>query len=56
MSKCQAIVSHFSGSMCNSIFDYLKPDSNDRVTIFSFRLGMNIDGPIQADDNDYLPA
>ena len=55
INKCQSIASHFSSAITTSIFEYLKPDSQDRINVFSFRLGMNIDEATQVDDGDYLP-
>lgn len=32
------------------MFDYLRPDSHDRVSILSFKLAMNVEGDVQAND------
>lgn len=42
ISKCQSITTTFSTNICEKIFDYLKPDAQDRIVILSFKLGMGV--------------
>lgn len=55
ITKCQSISTTFTGSVSDKIFDYLKPDINDKIGILSFKLGMSLDQPIQEGQEDYLP-
>ena len=55
MSKCQSVGDAFKGSISQKMFDYLRPDSHDRVSILSFKLAMNIEGDVPSNEEDYLP-
>lgn len=37
------------------MFDYFKPDNQDKIGILTFKLGMGIDEPVDEEEDDYLP-
>jgi Ca2+-binding EF-hand superfamily protein len=55
VQKCQSVGSNFAGSISQQMFDYLKPDSLDRVGILSFKLAVGSEEGAQGVEEDYLP-
>lgn len=55
IAKCQSVDASFKGTICEKIFDYLKPDSQDRVGLLSFKLGTGLDEVEVEGDEDFLP-
>jgi hypothetical protein len=46
ITKCQSVSTTFSSNICEKIFDYLKPDNQDKINVLSFKLGMGVDEPL----------